>query len=249
MRIFLLTLVLLSSLTATAQPQLRFARNENFLEQDVAEAVFRQAMRNLKMDVLIDPLPPARANMLNLSGVVVGEVARIKSYGMKNPTLIRVEPGHYYLTTVVFARKDRGIKLAGPADLAQYKVAHVRAVQHSADFVKELPSVRESNNSESLFNLLEAKRVDLIITTGVDGQRMLRQMNLADEIEVVAELARRDLFVYLGPGYGQWQQPISQELARMAASGEMAKVIAESEQQLIEAAPSLVPATGASAPN
>jgi hypothetical protein len=35
----------------------------------------------------------------------------------------------------------------------------------------------------------------------------------------------------------------------MAASGEMAKVIAESEQQLIEAAPSLVPATGASAPN
>jgi hypothetical protein len=243
MRICLLVLVLLLSLPAHSASPLRFARNENFPEQDVAEAVFRRAMGNLKLDVLIDPLPPARANMLNLSGVVVGEVARIDSYGMKNPGLIRVEPGHYYLTTVVFARKDRGIKIAAPADLAQYKVAHVRAVQHSADFVKGLPSVRESNNSESLFNLLEAERVDLIITTGVDGQRMLQQMGLADQIEAVAELARRDLFVYLGPGYAQWKAPISQELARMAASGEMAKVIAESEQQLIDAAPSLLPAS------
>jgi polar amino acid transport system substrate-binding protein len=238
MRIFLLVLVLLIPLTTTAQTPLRFARNENFPEQDVAEAVFRHVMHNLQVDVLVDPLPPARANLLNLTGVVVGEVGRIENYGVKNPALIRVEPGHYYLTTVVFARKDHGIKISGPADLAQYKVAHVRGVQHSADFTKDLPFVRESNNSESLFNLLEAERVDLIITTGVDGQRMLRQMGLTDQIEAVAELARRDLFVYLGPSYAQWKDPISKELARMAASGEMAKVIAEAEQQLIDAAPS-----------
>ena len=96
MQLFVLAALLLVSLTASAEV-LRFARNENLPEQDVAEAIFLQAMRNLQVDVVVDALPPARANMLNLSGAVVGEVARIESYGEKNPSLIRVEPGHDYL--------------------------------------------------------------------------------------------------------------------------------------------------------
>jgi hypothetical protein len=235
MRLLILSTFLLVSLTATAE-SLRFARNENLPEQDVAEAVFRQVMRNLKVNVVIDAVPPARANMLNLSAAVAGEVARIESYGAKNPSLIRVEPGHYYLTSVAFARKDSGIKLAGVADLAQYKVAHIRGVQHSTDIVKDLPFMRESNNSESLFSLLEAGRVDVVVTTGVDGRMMLQQMQLTDQIEPVAELARRELFVYLNPGFKQWQQPISLELQRMKASGDLAKIIAEQEQLLVEAA-------------
>lgn len=236
MRILTLLSLLLATFIASAELPLRFARNENLPEQDVAEAVFRQAMLNLKQEIVVDAVPPARANMLDLSGAVTGEIARIESYGTKNPSLIRVEPGHYYLTSVAFVRKDSGIKLSGVYDLAQYRVAHIRGVQHSTDIVKGLPQVRESNNSESLFSLLEAGRVDVVITTGVDGRMMLRQMQLADEIEPVAELARRDLFVYLSPGHQQWKGPISQELKRMKASGEMAKIIAEQEQHLVDTA-------------
>lgn len=235
MQWLMLAALLLISLTATAE-SLRFARNENLPEQDVAEAILLQAMRNLHVTVEVDAVPPARANMLNLTGAVVGEVARIESYGEKNPSLIRVEPGHYYLTSVAFARKDHGIKLAGAADLAQFKVAHIRGVQHSTDLVKDLPYMRESNNSESLFSLLEAERVDVVITTGVDGRMMLQQMQMTDDVEAVAELARRDLFVYLNPQSRQWQKPISEELARMSASGQMANIIAAQEQLLVDAA-------------
>ena len=95
--------------------------------------------------------------------------------------------------------------------------------------------MRESNNSESLFSLLEAGRVDVVVTTGVDGRMMLQQMQMADAVEAVAELARRELFVYLNPEFKQWQQPISLELQRMKASGEMAEIIAAQEQLLVDA--------------
>ena len=234
MQLLMLAVLLLVSLTATAE-SLRFARNENLPEQDVAEAIFLQAMRNLQVSVEVEAVPPARANMLNLTGAVAGEVARIESYGEKNPALIRVEPGHYYLTSVAFARKDHGIKVTDAADLAQFKVAHIRGVQHSTDIVRDLPFMRESNNSESLFSLLEAGRVDVVVTTGVDGRMMLQQMQMADAVEAVAELARRELFVYLNPEFKQWQQPISLELQRMKASGEMAEIIAAQEQLLVDA--------------
>lgn len=235
MRNLLLAYLLLASLITHAEPTLRFARNETLPEQDVAEAVFLQAMRNLMVPVVVDAVPPTRANMLVLSGAVAGEVARIDSYGQKNPTLIRVEPSHYYLTSVAFARKDRAIKLYGVADLAQYRVVHIRGVQHSTDIVKELPQLRESNNSESMFSLLKAGHVDVAITTGLDGRMMLQYMQMGDQVEAVAELARRDLFVYLNPNYEKWRKPISDELARMKATGEMAKIIAEQEQLLANA--------------
>jgi ABC-type amino acid transport substrate-binding protein len=199
-------------------------------------------MRNLKVPVVVDAVPPARANMLVLSGAVAGEVARIDSYGQKNPMLIRVEPSLYYLTSVAFARKDRAIKLFGVADLAHYQVVHIRGVQHSTDIVKELPQLRELNNSESMFSLLMAARVDVAITTGLDGRMMLKKMQMGDEIEAVAELARRDLFVYLNPNYEKWKKPISDELARMKATGEMAKIITEREQLLADAAMATAPA-------
>jgi hypothetical protein len=70
MRNLLLASLLLASLITHAEPTLWFARNENLPEQDVAEAVFLQAMRNLKVPVVVDAVPPARANMLVLSGAV-----------------------------------------------------------------------------------------------------------------------------------------------------------------------------------
>ena len=73
MQLLMLAVLLLVSLTATAE-SLRFARNENLPEQDVAEAIFLQAMRNLQVSVEVDAVPPARANMLNLTGAVAGEV-------------------------------------------------------------------------------------------------------------------------------------------------------------------------------
>jgi hypothetical protein len=251
MRNLLLACLLLASLTTHAEPTLRFVRNENLPEQDVAEALFLQAMLNLKVPVVVDAVPPERANMLVLSGAVAGEVARIDSYGQKNPTLIRVEPSHYYLSSVAFARKDRAIKLFGVADLAQYQVVQIRGVQHSTDIVKELPHLRESNNSESMFSLLNAGRVDVAVPSGLNGRMMLQQMQMADQIEIVVELGRRDLFVYLNPNYQKWEKPISDEYARMKATGEMAKIIAEREQLLADAAMAIAPAikTPASSPD
>ncbi len=232
-RLCVLIWMALGALSSIASPPLVFARNEHLPEQAVAEAIFTQVMLNLKRSVVVKAEPPARANQSNLSRQVAGEIARIGSYAERNPSLIKVTPSYYALTSVVYARKHSGLAITTLDDLKPYKVAHIRGVQHSTDLVKKLPNVQMTVGSESLFKMLNAGRVDAVITTGIDGKIMLQRLQLDHNIEPVAVLAQRDLFIYLNQSSQALAVPISQELIRMQAAGEIQAIIARTEAELM----------------
>jgi hypothetical protein len=50
-------------------------------------------------------------------------VARIPAYFVKNPTLVKVEPGYYYLTTGAFAKTDKHITITSKDDLKNTRLA------------------------------------------------------------------------------------------------------------------------------
>lgn len=225
----------LGAFSCMAATPLVFARNENLPEQAVAEAIFTQAMQNLKLAVEVKAEPPARANQSNLSQQVAGEIARISSYADKNPSLIKVSPSYYSLISVVYARKNSHLRVAKVDDLIPYKVAHIRGVQHSADLVKRLPDVQLAVGSESLFKMLNANRVDAVITTEIDGKIMLQRLHFDRSIEPIAVLAQRDLFIYLNQSSQALAEPISTELTRMKNTGEIKSIIERMEFELMQA--------------
>jgi hypothetical protein len=224
-------LTVLASPTVSAQT-LTFARNEKLPEQDISQAIFLQMMKNLRIPASVVSLPPARANLNNINLQMSGEIARIDSYGVANPKLIRVEPSHYSLTSVAFIKINNNISIASAADLHAYKVGHIHGVQHSLDLVRGIPNVERANDSTSLFNMLDANRFEIAITTGIDGEIALHRLKLEDKIIPIATLGTRPLYIYLNDRSKHLANAMGAEIGRMKETGEMDKIIKRESEKL-----------------
>jgi polar amino acid transport system substrate-binding protein len=231
MAICFCSLVCGSALAYSIEP-LKFARCENLPETDVTEIIIRRVMKNINVPVRIISYPAARVTQEILSGNAIGEIERIKSYGDKHSSLLRVTPPIYYLVSAVYAKKNRHIVIHTKKDLAHYSVGVVRGIQHSDDAVEGLHDVVRITNSKNLFKMLQAERMDLLITSEIDGRMQIRNMKLSNDIELVGELAHLDTFIYLSPHASSLQEKISQELIRMKKSGELQQVAFGAEAQL-----------------
>lgn len=227
---FLLALVLVLNLGA--QTPLELARNEKLAEQFVAEKILLSIYKQLGLTVAVEPLPPARANIMTVTGEKGGEVARIFSYGVKNPSLLRVEPAYYSLTTAAFAKAGRKITLSSLADLKKYRIGILLGVQHSKDAVEGVKDVSVAPDADSLFNMLNADRFDIALDTGINGAYMLKKLKLT-EIQQVAVLARLDLFHYLHEKNRQLLTRIADMIKKLKANGELAKLVAKAEQEFL----------------
>nr|WP_315487601.1 transporter substrate-binding domain-containing protein [uncultured Undibacterium sp.] len=235
----LLFVLILSSLSCNVQAQgqaLQFGRNEKLPEQDVAEAIFLTALKNIKLPVQIQALPPARATKYNKSLHLSGEIARIHSYGESHTDLIRVIPSYYQLYSAVYVKKNSPLEIESIKDLENLRVGHVHGVQHSLDIVKGLKNVQTVSESKNLFNMLFADRFDAVITTTIDGQLMLEQMKLVNDVRSTV-LGTKELFVYLNKNTAHLAKEIGTELARMKKNNEIEKIIEIKRLELTRSKP------------
>ncbi|WP_395008048.1 hypothetical protein [Undibacterium sp.] len=225
-RILLFVLILTSlSFNVRAQRQaLQFGRNEKLPEQDIAEAIFLTALKNIKLPVQIQALPPARATKYNKSLHLSGEIARIHSYGESHTDLIRVIPSYYQLYSAVYVKKNSPLQIESIKDLKNLRVGHVHGVQHSLDIVKGLKNVQTVSESKNLFNMLFADRFDAVITATIDGDLILGQMKLVNDVRSTV-LGRKELFVYLNQSTAHLAKEIGTELTRMKKNNEIEKII------------------------
>ena len=80
--------------------------------------------------------------------------------------------------------------------------------------------------------MLLADRVDVIITTGIDGDVNLARLGATNDIKAVATLAKLELFIYLNQSSSAYRKRISKEIVRMRSSGELASLIAKTEARV-----------------
>lgn len=233
-RVILFTLIIISlHLSVEAQAQvLQFARNEKLPEQEVAEAIFLKVMKNVKLSVQVQALPPARATMYNKNLHLSGEIARINSYGERHPELTQVKPFYYHLTSVAYVKKNSLFKIRSIKDLENLRIGHIHGVQHSLDIVQGLTNVQTVSDSKNLFTMLLADRFDVVITTDIDGEIMLGRLNLLNDVRS-SVLGTKDLFVYLNQSTAHLAKDISAEIKRMKKSGEIEKIIETKRKELI----------------
>mgnify|MGYP002776613575 CR=1 FL=1 len=128
---YLQIILLIMTGGAASGQEIQLARNELAAEQAVAALILADIYQRSGIKISVTPMPAARANSAALAGKVDGEVARVHSYADKNPLLIKVEPAFYQLTTVAFARSERGITIKSREDLLGLKVGYVRGIVHA----------------------------------------------------------------------------------------------------------------------
>lgn len=221
------------ALTLTAwvgAQELNLARNENAVGQAVAANLLADIYKKAGLTAKVQPLPGARANAVALAGEKDGEVARIQAYATKNPTLIKVEPGYYYLTTGAFAKADKGVNITSKDDLKKYKVGIVRGIAHAEAATEGLAGLQVAGNYEQLYQMLDAGRIDVAIDEGINGPGTLKKLGLAG-IKQVGEIARLDLFHILHPSKKDLAPKISAAIKALKDSGELAKLTKKYEDE------------------
>lgn len=214
------------------------ARNERLIEQLVAEHVLVEIYKKAGVTLLVAPLPPARATLEVTKKKYHGEVARIYTYKEKVPELIRVEPSYYFLTTVVFYRKDSAVVIADASDLKKYRVGIINGVRHSLDATVGVPNVTVAGSAESLFRMLKAGNIDVVVDTGINGRYLSRVLKMEDMLHTVV-LTKLELFNYLQPEMRVLASNISDVIQKMTTSGELRRMIEKTESQVLEQAMSV----------
>jgi ABC-type amino acid transport substrate-binding protein len=198
-------------------------RNQGLADQWVAAKLITDIGNKAGIAVKVKPLPAARANELNLSGEIDGEIARIDAYAAKNPSLVQSKPLYYYLNSTAFGKSDKSV--ASIADLKKYKVGIIRGVAHAMTVTAGL-KVTEVNGPEQLFTMLEEGKIDIAISSGIDGNYRLKKMNLAD-IKPLATLAKFEQGAIFNPAKRQLAEKLAKATVAMKQSGELDKLTAQ----------------------
>jgi ABC-type amino acid transport substrate-binding protein len=173
-----------------------FNSNENLIEQKIAEIILAEILKPAGINIKVKPLPPSRANEENVNLSVDGEIARISSYQEKNPSLKRVDPPYYYLATAVFCSDPKKNNFKNKDDIRNSSVATIRGVAHSDAVLVGHPKILSIDSAHQMFELLNAKRVDIAIDTLVNGQKIILNKKFSG-IKVCGIIARHDLHIYL----------------------------------------------------
>jgi hypothetical protein len=220
---------------ATAQ-EVNLVRNRDALVQEVAAKLLTDIYKKAGLTAQIVPFPGERATMLTLAGEKDGEVARVASYFIKNPTLVKVEPSYYHLTTAAFAKAEKGITIATKDDLKRYKVGIVQGVAHAEAATAGLVGVQTINTYRQLYLMLDAGRIDVAIDGGVNNIPSSMKGGEAglQGVVQVGELARSELFHVLTPAKKDVAPKISAAIKALKNSGELAKMTKRYEEEVLD---------------
>ncbi len=115
------TLLLIFFIGLSNAEKYHFVSINKLIEQEIGQLVLSQVYKSLNINITITPLPGKRAQHEATAGISDGEIMRIFSYDLENPTTIRVPTPYYYLETMAFIKKDSGIKINNKEDLQQNK--------------------------------------------------------------------------------------------------------------------------------
>lgn len=232
MKTFLIIFMALNSFAAIAK-EYHFVAINNLIEQEVGTIVLPEIYKQLGINISITPLPGKRAQHQATSGMSDGEIMRIYSYGIENPTTIRVPTPYYQLETMAFIRKDSGIKITKKADLAQYDIAKVRGVKHTNNITQGLTNVTDVNSTEKVMKLVSEGLADVGLTNTVDGLMVLKNLKLDNVISIKKPLATLDLFHYIHESQKALVPLVDQKLQALIRSGELARIIKKAEKEVI----------------
>lgn len=212
--------------------ELRLARN-NDLTSVVNGMVLQELYRRAGIKLSVIEMPPARANIEAQAGRVDGEVNRIRSYGDNAPTLIRVEPSFHLWNYYGMYRKEPAIRVHGLADLGHYTVGYVRGIRFSEELVKPLSNTVATDNPEQLMKMLQSGRIDVAV--GITRYE-IRAFGMADDIDATV-LTQTPLYHYLNEKHRELAPVIGAVIKKAADAGELEKLYAQYEKQLLDALP------------
>jgi ABC-type amino acid transport substrate-binding protein len=192
-------------------------------------------------------LPGKRALAESSEGRADGEVHRIFEIGDVYPTLLRVPTPINYIEPSVFSKKH-DFEVTNCVALQGYRIGIVRGVKHSQLCTQGMENVFVGDDLTGVLRMLNAGRVDLLITARIAGRvdllitaringlLMAKELGLDAIKPLSPPLSRFWVYHYLHERHKDLVPTINAVFKAMQESGELETLREQAAQQLLQKA-------------
>ncbi|MEH6575470.1 MAG: transporter substrate-binding domain-containing protein [Amphritea sp.] len=207
-------------------------RIEGAPDHQLGAAIIEEAYKRINVVVEFKVFPGQRALVQSSSGKVDGEMQRIYEVGDLYPTLIRVPTPFTYMDAAVFS-KDEKIVVSGWSSLNDYKVGIVRGDKYAEIGLRDVENVVLVSGTKSLLRMLDAGRVDIVVTTIFDGLYGAKKHQMQSIRPIYPILARIPLYFYLHEKNKHLVAEIDRVFKSMQQSGELEELRLKFAKELL----------------
>ena len=233
--LFGMVLTILWVAMASAEEPMTFTQIVDTPDQMIGAVIVEAAYQKLGIPVNFLILPGKRALAESSKGRADGEVHRIFEIGAQYPTLLRVPTPINYIEPSVFSKKHTFV-VTDCAALQGYRIGVVRGVKHSQLCTQGMPSVLMANDLTGAMRMLEAGRVELVVTARINGLLMAKALGFDGIKALSPPLSRLWVYHYLHERHQELVPKIDAVFKAMQASGELETLRQKAEQQLLQKA-------------
>ena len=220
---------------ASAQQPLTFTQIVDTPDQAIGAVIVKAAYEKLGILVKFAILPGKRALIESSEGRADGEVHRIFEIGDEYPTLLRVPTPINYIEPSVFSKKH-GFEVTNCSALQGYRIGIVRGVKHSQLCTQGMKNVFVGDDLGGVMRMLDAGRIDLLITARVNGLLMAKELGLDAVKPLSPPLSRLWVYHYLYKSHKDLVPVIDNVFKAMRQSGELEALRKQAVEKLLQKA-------------
>jgi hypothetical protein len=220
---------------ASAQEPLKFSQIVDTPDQAIGAVIVKSAYEKLGNPVEFAILPGKRALAESSEGRTNGEVHRIFEIGEQYPTLLQVPTPINYIEPSVFSKKH-DFEVTDCTALQGYRIGIVRGVKHSQLCTQGMENVFVANDLTGVMYMLDAGRIDLLITARINGLLMTKDLGLGTIKPLSPPLSRLWVYHYLHERHKDLVPIIDAVFKAMQESGELEALREQATQQLLQKA-------------
>jgi len=197
-------------------------------DYQVTFIVMEEAFKRIGFKLIINPMPGSRSLLQADEGKTDGDAHRIfdliEKKGLKN--LIRIPEVQQVIHDYAWSNKDLDLN-NGWSDLSPYSVGvHLGTVFVPEQAKKHAKYVWPVNNTEQMFKMLVADRIDLVIATpsnaGILKSKTFRNSGIR---RIEPPLTSLDIYTYLHKKHRDLVPRVAESLHNMKIDGTYLKLI------------------------
>lgn len=176
------------------------------------------------VDVNINHLPSARSIENVDIGFDDGEYARIKGLSEKYPNIRVVDEKLIDFAFTAFSN-DSNMVIEDWSSLKNYNVAFLKGWKIYEVNVTDVKSIQMSSSEAELFNLLQNRRVDVILYERLRGLDYMYRNNIKGIVPIAKPLSVRGMYLYVNKKHEILIPQLEDALKTLKASGEYADIV------------------------
>src|SRR6056297_3321402 len=187
------------------------------------DLILEEAFARIDLSIKTIHLTSQRSILNANAGITDGEFGRVAGMTSRYSQLHIVDEPLADFGFCAFS-KNRNITVSDWSDLSKYNIAFISGWKVLEDNVTTAKSLHTVTNEESLFAMLEADRVDLILYNCRRGKYYIRINHIVEIYPIEPKLASRKMYLYLHESQMQLIPQLEQTLRDMKVDKTFAQI-------------------------